>query len=143
MVVTVRTGTHPAHRDEFVSCGLPIASFILAARRDLRRFTIPIPFESEPGKSLIEYGFLQLGIEPVCPVIDTNLHSANSATSGPCEAGDLVPSGSVQCLPTRRTSDHRFGFHYKGEVPGPAVRHQIGVARRLIFRHGWHWNQFQ
>src|SRR6185369_16221715 len=59
----------------------------------------------------------------------------DAAASRPGETGDLTEARPGQLLPARRACDDGLGIHLERELPGRAIRQEIGIFRRLVLRH--------
>ena len=109
---------------------LHVAGAVDGAARDGRGAALPVPREAEPRQAFVEHGLLEPRLPPRRAAVDGDVDRANRAVAGPREALDLVHS-RLDRHAAGRTRDHRLAFHLEAELAPHAVRHRVGIARRL------------
>src|SRR3954463_11115284 len=110
---------------------LDVAVRVERAAHQGRGRAVPVPGGLEAREALVHHRLLELRLAPGLAAVGRDVDRADLAGARPGEPGDLVEARTLELHAARRIGDHRLGFHHHAELAPLAVRHRVGVARRL------------
>src|SRR5262245_7662710 len=110
---------------------LNVAGRVHGAALDDGGLAVPVPPIPEAREAFVHHGLLERGRVPVLAAVHRHVHGGNPAAPRPGEPLDLLPARAFQLHAARRPGDDRLALHDEAELPPLALRHRVGVARRL------------